>query len=168
MNHGGDAHEGQGTRQSPDAVRLVEDLTAVHGMLRDSVTDEARRLPVPLTAQQLLTMRVLVDESTRGVEPSMSELTKQLGLAHSTVSGIVTRLERRELVRRTSYPGDRRVARVRLTRQVREWLHEDLPESWRQPLANALDSIGAERRTALVDGLATLRAALEEDLAPGT
>lgn len=153
---------GPATGEDPDAARLAEDLKAVHGMLRNSVTAEARRLPVPLTAQQMLTMRVLAGEWARGIEPSMSELTEHLGLSHSTVSGIVTRLERRELVCRTRCADDRRVTRVRLTGQVREWLHHDLPTLWRQPLVDALDSIGAERRTALVEGLAALRAALEE------
>jgi DNA-binding IclR family transcriptional regulator len=41
-------------------------------------------------------LQVLVDEMRdRGSRLSLSELSRRMGLAHSTVSGIVTRLERR-------------------------------------------------------------------------
>jgi len=144
-----------------DTARLAEDIKAVHGMLREAVTAEARRLPVPLTPQQLLALRTLVAESERGAEPSMSELTALMGLSHSTVSGIVTRLEKRGLVCRARSAEDGRVTRIRLSGPVRQWLHHDLHVRWRQPLAEALDGLDGARRTALVDGLAELRAALE-------
>jgi DNA-binding MarR family transcriptional regulator len=48
-------------------------------------------------------------------EPSMRELADWLGCDPSNITGLVTRLEKRELVERTEDPDDARVKRVQLT-----------------------------------------------------
>jgi DNA-binding MarR family transcriptional regulator len=52
-----------------------------------------------------------------------------MGLAHSTVSGIVTRPERRGLLQRSARSDDRRFVRVALTRPVSEWIGQDCRRS---------------------------------------
>ena len=51
------------------------------------------------------------------------ELSKKAGLEPSTMTGLLDRMERDELVERMTYPADRRVLRIHLTkigRQVRD------------------------------------------------
>ncbi|PRY54074.1 MarR family winged helix-turn-helix transcriptional regulator [Glycomyces artemisiae] len=57
----------------------------------------------------------------------MFELAKALGLAKSSITGLVDRCERRDLVRREAVPGDGRASLVTLTpkgAQLAEELHE--------------------------------------------
>lgn len=51
--------------------------------------------------------------------PSMSDLSRELGLPPSSVTGLVDRLVATGKVRRQSDPGDRRVVRVALTEKGR-------------------------------------------------
>jgi DNA-binding MarR family transcriptional regulator len=56
----------------------------------------------------------------RDREPSMMELAAFLELDKSSVSGLVDRAERRDLVRRTATPSDRRAVHVVLTDRGRK------------------------------------------------
>ncbi len=140
-----------------DAARVAGHLEAVRRVLRESIWAEARRYPVPLTPPQVLALQVLVDQvRDTGVGLSLSELSRRMGLAHSTVSGIVTRLERRGLLRRTTRPDDRRFVTIELTGPVTQWLEHELPAVRLRPLAAAIGQASAEERTAILHGLATL------------
>lgn len=55
----------------------------------------------------------------RDHEPGMAQLGELLGLDKSSTTGLVNRVERRGLVRRTPVPEDKRAIRVRLTEQGR-------------------------------------------------
>ena len=146
--------------QTPDAAYgAARHLEAIRRVLSRSRWAEARRLPIPLTPPQLLAMQVLV-ESTRK-EPdagglSLSELSEHMGLAHSTVSGIVTRLERLGLVQRRTRLEDRRYLRIDFTDRVREWLEHDLPALGLGPLATALELATEDERATVMTGLAVL------------
>jgi DNA-binding MarR family transcriptional regulator len=83
-------------------------------------------------------------------------------LAHSTVSGIVTRLERRNLVQRARHPDDRRFISIELTPPVKDWLEHELPAARLQPLAAALASATEAERATIRDGLATLQRLLAQ------
>jgi DNA-binding MarR family transcriptional regulator len=91
-----------------------------------------------------------------------------MGLAHSTVSGIVTRLERRDLLRRTTRPDDRRFVTIELTQPVKDWLGQELPALRLRPLTAAIGRATEQERTAILEGLATLDRLLGQDTAePG-
>jgi DNA-binding MarR family transcriptional regulator len=103
-----------------EAARAADHLDAIRKAVRDSVWEQARQHPVPLTPPQVLALQVLVEALREtGAGLSLSDLSRRMALAHSTVSGIVTRLERRGLVQRTPRPDDRRFVRIELTRPVR-------------------------------------------------
>jgi DNA-binding MarR family transcriptional regulator len=95
--------------------------------------------------------------------PSLKELSRRLALSHSTVSGIVDRLERRGLVHRRPDPADGRSTRIVLAEPVREYLARTLPARRRGPVLAALRRASAEERARVRDGLATLRRLLEAD-----
>src|SRR5215469_11441177 len=137
-------------------ARDVErDLRAIRQFLRRPL--EAAIAEGALTGPQQSAMEALV----RSGGLSLKELSQELGLAHSTVSGIVDRLEKRGMVERKADGADRRVSRIVPTRQVRQFVRETMPELERHPLAEALaDATGAERQ-AVALGIATLRRLLE-------
>lgn len=98
---------------------------------------------------------------------SLKELSRRLALSHSTVSGIVDRLERRGLVHRRPDPADRRSTSIVLAEPVREYLIRTLPARRRGPVLAALGRASAEERARVRDGLATLRRLLEAGGAEG-
>ncbi len=146
---------------SADAAALADHINAISRLLRQSIESRAQHLPVPLTPPQVLAMETLVEADREGVGLSLSDLSDRMGLAHSTVSGIVTRLEQRALVCRTTWADDRRQRRIQLTDAVRTWVSDDLPRLRQQSFRAALDQLGAEQTAALVGGLALLRQHLE-------
>lgn len=140
-----------------DAARISDHLEAIRRVLRDSIAAEARRYPVPLTPAQVLALQILVDHvRDAGISMSLSELSQRMGLAHSTVSGIVSRLERHGLLNRTTRPDDRRFVRIELSQPVKDWVESDLPVLRLRPLAAALRQAGDDERVAILNGLATL------------
>ncbi|HEY2764167.1 MAG TPA: MarR family transcriptional regulator [Pseudonocardiaceae bacterium] len=145
-----------------DAGQVADHLSAINRVLRRSITARAQRLPVPLTRPQVLALQILVEEDDRSESGlSLSDLSERLGLAHSTVSGIVSRLERDGMVRRSTCAGDRRQIRIELTDSVRDWVDHELPALRQAPLVAVLRQISAEQRAALLDGLATMQRLLE-------
>lgn len=144
--------------EADEAARLADSLQAISRVLRQAAYSEAQRLPLGLTAPQLLVLRVLYragaeDPDERGL--TLTELSRRVGLAHSTVSGIVTRLERAEIVARR--PGeDRRETRIALADGARAWIAEQLPKRRRAPLAEALSRASEADREAIVRGVAAL------------
>jgi MarR family transcriptional regulator, organic hydroperoxide resistance regulator len=91
----------------------------------------------------------------------LKELGKELGLAHSTVSGIVDRLGQKGLVERKTDEADLRFTRIVPTEAVRNFLKERWPSLESQPLAEALGKSKRLRAGVVRDGLATLRRLLE-------
>src|ERR687885_38939 len=89
-------------REAEEVANTVRALRRL--MLRSFEPDIAQS---GLTAPQINTMRELARED--GL--SLKELSRRMELSHSTVSGIVDRLERNGLVRRTPNPEDRRYSR---------------------------------------------------------
>jgi DNA-binding MarR family transcriptional regulator len=149
-----------------DAARIEAHVEAIRRVLRESILSEARRYRVPLTPPQVLALQTLVDhlrEAGQGL--SLSELSRRMGLAHSTVSGIVTRLERRGLLRRTTRPDDRRFVTIELTQPVKEWVGHELPALRLRPLTAAIGQATEQERSAILDGLATLERLLAPDTA---
>ena len=146
------------------AIDIAASLDAIGKVMRRSAWDEARRLPVALTPPQLLAMQTLVEAARPGLESgdtpgeglSLSALSTRMGLAHSTTSGIVDRLERLGLVRRVPRPDDRRFAIVQLADAVSAWVRDDLPSRKSAPLSAALRRATSEERTAIREGVATL------------
>jgi MarR family transcriptional regulator, organic hydroperoxide resistance regulator len=147
---------------SGQAARIHEQLEAIRRVVDESIWAAARSQPVPLTRPQLLALDVLVEEWRQsGGGLSLSELSSRMGLAHSTVSGIVDRLERRGLLERRPRAEDRRFVDIALTEGVREWVAHDLPASRLRPLAAAMEAATARERTAVLKGVETLRRLLE-------
>jgi DNA-binding MarR family transcriptional regulator len=137
-------------------ARDVErDLRAIRQFLRRPL--EAAVAEGGLTGPQQSAMEALV----RSDGLSLKELSKELGLAHSTVSGIVDRLERRGMVERRADDRDLRATKITVTQQVRDWVRDAMPALGMQPLDQALRAATPTERQTILDGIRTLRGVLE-------
>ncbi len=116
-----------------------------------------------LTGPQRVALRVL------GRRPGISAgaLAEILRLHPSTLTGILHRLERRDLVRRRLDPKDRRRTRLELTPHGRRL---DAPSAGtvEAAVARALSGIPASRLRPAAELLAAVAAALLEKSAPST
>jgi len=90
-----------------------------------------------------------------------------MALSHSTVSGIIDRLERRELVGREPDPDDRRYSRIRLSEEVRGYVRRMSPSRRSGPISKALGLASTEERGRILEGVGTLRRLLEGVLSEG-
>jgi DNA-binding MarR family transcriptional regulator len=143
-----------------DLTRMAEaldrDLRAIRERIRRPLEAEIAR--GNLTGPQQSVMHALVQSG----DLSLKELSAHLGLAHSTVSGIVDRLQERGMVERRTSETDRRVTRIGVTRQVRDFVRDTIPGLLLHPLEEALGRATAAQRRAIVEGLKTLREVLEK------
>jgi DNA-binding MarR family transcriptional regulator len=143
-----------------DLTRMAEaldrDLRAIRERIRRPLEAEIAR--GNLTGPQQSVLHALVQ--SEGM--SLKELSAHLGLAHSTVSGIVDRLQERGMVERLTSVTDRRVTRIVVTQQVRAFVRDTLPGLLLHPLEEALVRATAAQRRAIVEGLKTLREVLEK------
>jgi DNA-binding MarR family transcriptional regulator len=104
-----------------------------------------------LTGPQVSVMACLV-----GRGPStLTEVSRALGMNHSTASGIVDRLQSRGLVRRTRDPVDQRRTRITVTEKVTTYVSE-LQEGPSGRLARVLGRATLAERRAIREGLSLL------------
>lgn len=92
-------------------IRLL--IRQIHQSFLEVLTSELAAFNI--TGPQLLVLRCLKREPQR-----MSDISKQLGLSNSTVSGIVDRLEENGYVRRVRDEKDRRVVLVNFGKKFEE------------------------------------------------
>jgi DNA-binding MarR family transcriptional regulator len=142
-----------------EAEAIVEHLRAIRLILKRPIAEAVAASG--LTPPQVSALRALA-----GGGLSLKGLAERLGLAHSTVSGIVDRLERRGLVRRETDPRDRRATVIVPTEAVRTYVEGAAALHRPEPLVEALRRTSAEDRARIMAGLSALRSALEQDQAP--
>lgn len=103
-----------------------------------------------------------LEELTREDGLSLKELSARMALSHSTVSGIVDRLEWRGLVGREPNPNDGRYSRILLSEEVRDYVRQMSPSRSLGPIPRALRLASPEERSQIFDGVGTLRRLLEK------
>jgi len=138
------------------ASELEQHLTVIRQQIRKPV--EAEFAKGGLTGPQRNVMHFLVQSN--GL--SLKDLTRHVGLAHSTVSGIVDRLQNRELVRRRPNPKDRRHSIISVASEVRNFMKQRYPVLAAEPLFHALRKAAPEKRTVILQGIRTLRRLLTD------
>jgi DNA-binding MarR family transcriptional regulator len=138
------------------ALEIEQHLTAIRQEIRRPV--EAEFAKGGLTGPQRSVMQALV----RSGGGSLKELARQVGLAHSTVSGIVDRLEKRGLVERQPNLDDRRHTRITASNEVTEFLKKKYPVLAAHPILGVLRKAGTAERNTIVTGIRTFRRLLDE------
>ncbi|MGO4883598.1 MAG: MarR family winged helix-turn-helix transcriptional regulator [Bryobacteraceae bacterium] len=137
------------------AREIEEHLTAVRRILRQPVDAEFAR--GNLTTPQRHVMQALYH--TGGV--SLKDLSRRVGLAHSTVSGIVDRLEERGLAKRTRDPADGRSSTIVVSKKVCDYMRDRYPSLVVDPVVLALRRAKPAERAAVLEGLRILRRVVE-------
>ncbi|MFE6552245.1 MarR family winged helix-turn-helix transcriptional regulator [Streptomyces sp. NPDC057746] len=131
-------------RDGIGAAAQVEDLGIVDSLAQLSFLVQAALGGVAaehgLSIIQLRLLGVLRDRT-----PGMQELARHLGLDKSSMTGLVDRAERRDLVRRTASPHDRRAVLVALTPQGHELVRQGAAEADRRIRALAAHLTDAQR-----------------------
>jgi MarR family transcriptional regulator, organic hydroperoxide resistance regulator len=138
-----------------EAEAITDHIRAVRLILKRPIAELIAR--GGLTAPQVGALKAL----TLGGPASLKDLCARLGLAHSTVSGIVDRLERKGLVRRETDPQDRRLSRIVVSDEVKTFIATGAALHHPAPLIEALRRASGEERSRIVEGLTTLRHLLE-------
>jgi DNA-binding MarR family transcriptional regulator len=142
-------------------ARMAEEidlhLRTVRQVLRQPVEAEFAR--GELTGPQRSVMHVVVQSD--GI--SLKDLSRQVGLAHSTVSGIVDRLEKQGLVERKPDAGDGRISLITASKAVRDYLRDTLPGLTIHPLVKALRRAKPAERDQILNGLRTLHRIVEKE-----
>ncbi len=133
------------------AQEIERELRIIREMLRKPVEAEFAR--GELTGPQRSIMQILV-RSPGGL--SLKELSNQAGLAHSTVSGIVDRLEKRGMAQREQDHIDGRFSKIRTSAQVETYLRDTLPRVTLHPVIQALRRAQPAERRAILRGLRIL------------
>lgn len=139
--------------RNPALIAEAEEILALVRVLRRDLlrnpTEDAEG--AGLTGPQVSVMACLVG---RGAT-TLTDLSRMLGMNHSTASGIVDRLQSRGLVRRTQDPADQRRTRILVTEKVTRYVHE-LQEGPSGRLARALAGASAAQRRAIKKSLTLL------------
>ena len=133
------------------AQEIDQHLSAVRNIMRKPLEAEFAR--GHLTGPQRSVMQSLVN--SHGL--SLKDLSREVGLAHSTVSGIVDRLEKRGLVKREAHETDRRLTVITVSQTVQDFMQNTLPALTVHPLVEALRSATPADRTVIIEGLRKLR-----------
>jgi DNA-binding MarR family transcriptional regulator len=145
--------------RDPDIASLAQsielDLREIRRILRKPVDAEYDR--GQLTAPQRMVMQALFFSDGM----SLKELCQQVSLSHSTVSGIVDRLQAKGMAARSTDSADRRLTRIAVTPAVRQFMQQQAPRLTAQPLAAALSRLSEQDRRAVCRGLKLLRKTLE-------
>jgi DNA-binding MarR family transcriptional regulator len=152
---------------SPDEslVKLAQEMDQHLNVIRQSLREplETEFARGNLTGPQRVVMHALV--LSQGL--SLKQLSAQVSLAHSTVSGIVDRLQARGMVIRRRDESDGRASVIAPSSEVRDFLANRMPELAITPLAEALRAASDTERVTILRGLRKLRALIERSRATG-
>jgi DNA-binding MarR family transcriptional regulator len=95
-------------------------------------------------------------------EMKISELSRKINLSNSTISGIIDRLEKRQLVVRTRSEEDRRIVYVKVTPKFGE-IHKGFHEKLEGSFENLLSSGTTEEIDKIIEGLSILKKILNDN-----
>jgi DNA-binding MarR family transcriptional regulator len=137
------------------AHEVDQHLSVIRQRLREPLETEFAR--GGLTGPQRMVMQALVQ--SEGL--SLKQLSAQVSLAHSTVSGIVDRLQARGMVVRSRDEADGRATVIAPSAPVRDFLANRMPELAINPLTEALRGASDSEQATVLRGLRKLRALIE-------
>lgn len=141
-----------------DTDRIVEAFVYLYAETRRATKEVARHHG--LTGPQVSAIKMLEAFG----DLSLSALSDRMSAKNSTITGVVDRMERNELVRRARSEEDRRVVLIRLTDKGRA-LAAAIPVASLEIFATALGSLPDDDRAALRRILRSLSDAVRIEVA---
>jgi len=95
-------------------------------------------------------------------EQKVSELSLKIGLSDSTVSGILDRLEQKDIIRRERTKDDRRVVKISLTGKSKEFCN-DFRQKREEYFTQLLKNLSEQEIKDIIKGLKIFNHALAEE-----
>jgi len=130
-----------------EVARLFSEVTRIiKAGMRKSYEDVGITLPQSLVIGTLMNIG----------EMKITELSRELNLSNSTISGIVDRLEKQQLVVRKRSEKDRRMVYVQLTPKFKE-VFQGIYKKAEEYFVDLLDSAGSEELVKVIEGLNVLK-----------
>ncbi len=108
----------------------------------------------PITVQQCYALEALVDG-----KKTMNELAEDVALHQSTLTRVVEKLEKQNLVVRNRKPDNQRVVEVEITEEGQK-LHEELYSQCLQSIGELLEGFPEEKREVSIESLELLASIL--------
>lgn len=145
-----------------ESSRIQEMLTLVKrimSVVKQNFESDFKKMGV--TQSQILVMRVL---NLRG-DMKVSDISKELDLSNSTVSGIIDRLVEKKIVQRKRSEEDRRIVMISLADEYRQPVKKGL-NAFAQKMRKALSTMTEEDVDSIIRGLEKLEKILEESQEP--
>lgn len=139
------------------ARELVEHLSYLFRAVRRGVECHARE------HGQTVPQRIVLGQLARYGALSVKELSEKVELSHSTVSGIVDRLERKGLAKRVQDQQDRRITKVTITDLARHHMNNWLSQQMFSGIVEVYNNAADGEQIKILDGLTALRQLLDED-----
>lgn len=155
---------GKPRRQPPKQealLQLAKEIDSHLGAIRQKMREPLEATFASgggVTGPQRIVMQALI--ASDGL--SLKELSARVSLAHSTVSGIVDRLEARGMLERRTSDIDRRAIVITISEPVRDFLANQMPALAISPLVEALRHAAPADNVAILRGLRKLRVLLEK------
>jgi DNA-binding MarR family transcriptional regulator len=128
---------------------LLTILSSERAILRAMTASAAKE---EITLPQFSVLGVLA----RAGPVPMSRLSTELRVTPPNITGVVDRLEKKELVKRLASPGDRRKKEIRLTAKG-ESVYERVRKGYSESIQKSLDALTREEQEILAKLLRKLR-----------
>jgi DNA-binding MarR family transcriptional regulator len=143
----------------PSLLKVAQEIDVRLNSIRQRLREplETTYASGGLTGPQRIVMHALV--TSDGL--SLKQLAAQVGLAHSTVSGIVDRLESRGFALRRQDEKDRRATVIVPSEQVRAFLRDEMPSLAISPLIETLRQASTADLATILRGLRRLHTLVE-------
>ncbi|SFD58979.1 DNA-binding transcriptional regulator, MarR family [Lentibacillus persicus] len=129
-------------------ANLEKQLRYISGMIKQNGRKILNHYPI--TSPQFLALQFLVDGDL-----TIGELSNKNGLAFSTTTDLVDRLEKNDLVERVKDESDRRVVRIHILSKGRTII-EEVIQKRQQYLGNVLGNFSVEQTETLNEMLTYL------------
>ena len=107
---------------------------------------------IGITMPQSIVIRTLIKSG----EMKLTDLSRKINLSNSTISGIIDRLEKQQLVVRTRSEEDRRIIYVKATPKFEE-LHNEILNKAEKSFESLLGAGSPEEIDKIIEGLKTLK-----------
>jgi len=137
-------------------IRYDDNITEIERELRylcTTVKQKGREIltDFSITPPQFEALQYLINN-----EPiTIGELSNKMFLACSTITDLVDRMEKNQLVKRVRDDKDRRVVRLQVLEKGHELINEVL-HARRNYLADVLSDVGEKQRGFILDGITTV------------
>lgn len=139
------------------AIEIVKDLKIIMDLIRKTVKKEF--YDMNLTNSQVLMIGIL----SHNKEMRIGDLSKEMGLSNSTVSGIVDKLEENQLIERIRSKEDRRVIKVKLKDCFKKNVKKKYNEVEKK-ITKIINKSSKEDLDFILQGLKNLKIILEEEI----